>query len=1378
MHHSTSRLPLHLVALCLLLLASLSPGRAATTIDISSEAVRSGVRRFGIGLAQHNYYDSHQMMKELLFRNPGFEGMLFQSVVRLGPGATADRVIEDAAFTQWPSGFWAGATYEIIWSSSGAKGRTGTILTSIAPNRTGPPNDSAGSTQGTTYVFGDSDGTRLPAEGDYMVLRKTHSGGTGGGAAFSSWQVTANGGGTVTTEATDLPPRPANYPAALPWSRQCARLDAAAAGRQAGVSGQFDTLQGFVRLRGQLRLAFRAKGIGGANRVQVSVQRGSQAHYLNQTVQLTSEWADYTIPFPQILNEPESVSGLVNVAFSATGQSALLLDDVSLRQTDSDAANPTEFRDEVVAAIAGLRPGILRYVNWQDLGNSLDNSLAPVFARQRSGYSVYATSEANMMPGLHEFLVLCEHLGTEPWYSMPVPFSTRETANLMEYLGGPTTTPYGAIRAALGHPAPWTGVFSRIHLEFGNENWNNSAYRGGAITAPVPCGNRASELFGVIKSSPYYSATQFQCLLGGQTANPGLNLQLHNASALHDSLNLAPYLSSRVDSFANNEELFGPLFAEPEWWSNNPSPTSGLMRLNLNNVQATSRPVPLTIYEVNLHTTQGSITQSALDTYTPSVGAALAVMDHMLVMLRELNCRDQLFFSLGGHRTAWTATDNTARTSALWGATIDMGKANRKRPHYHALQLVNDVLAGDMLRTAHTGDNPTWNVTNQNRVTFTGAHHLQSFAFRSGNQRSLVLFNLHRTDALAVNFTGARPPSGTVTLRRLTSANITDHNETADVVRPVTTTIDAFDSTQSLTLPPFSMSVLQWNSTGTTTPPATAAAPQIATQPQSQTVTVGGTTSFSIGATGTGLTYQWRVNGTAIASATAATLSITNAQATHAGTYTVVVTNAGGSVTSSNATLTVNPATPPPPPPAPVSPPATTPTTPTTPPTTAASAPTITRQPQSQTLRVGDSLTLSLSVTASPAPTFQWQRNSAALAGATSDTFQLAAVRVEDAGTYTCIVTNSAGSVTSSPATITVSVPPPIVTAAPTISTPPASLVVDVGQTAAFSVTASGTPAPSYQWRRNGTALTGATNTSLSITATRVDDAGNYDCVVTNSAGTITSAVATLTVRTGPRLTNLSIRTTISPDQPLMLGLVVTGSARDVLVRAIGPGLARFGVAGVLPDPRLVLTGGGATTGSITNDNWEQGGADAAIFQRVGAFPLSPGSLDAAIARPFPAQTYTATVTDSSGQAGVALVECYDAGGTGTGRLVNLATRTRLAAAGDTVICGLSVAGDGAQSVLIRAIGPSLRQFGVTDPLPAPRLVVFDSAGNRLADTARWSPELSPTFARVGAFALPSGSADSATVVRLEAGRSLTVQVGDTTGGSGEVLLEIYEVTP
>ncbi len=230
-------------------------------------------------------------------------------------------------------------------------------------------------------------------------------------------------------------------------------------------------------------------------------------------------------------------------------------------------------------------------------------------------------------------------------------------------------------------------------------------------------------------------------------------------------------------------------------------------------VNASTRPVPLIVYEDNLHTTQGSITQDVLDTFTPSVGAGLAVANEMLIMLRDEKIRDQCLFSLGGYRY----TRDDGKTALIWGTTRDMGVTDRKRPQFLALKLANEALAGDMMVTAQSGDDPTWNEPLTNRIQLNNVHYVQSFAFLNGTRRALVIFNFHRTAALDVTFAGANAPAGSVTIKQLTSANITDTNESAENVVVTTQTAANFDPIATMTLPPFSITLITSNSTSSAT---------------------------------------------------------------------------------------------------------------------------------------------------------------------------------------------------------------------------------------------------------------------------------------------------------------------------------------------------------------------------------------------------------------------------------------------------------------------------------------------------------------------------------------------------------------------------------
>src|SRR3984885_4432081 len=235
-----------------------------------------------------------------------------------------------------------------------------------------------------------------------------------------------------------------------------------------------------------------------------------------------------------------------------------------------------------------------------------------------------------------------------------------------------------------------------------------------------------------------------------------------------------------------------------------------------------------------------------------------------------------------------------------------------------------------------------------------------------------------------------------------------------------------------------------------------ATAPQITTQPANQTVSVGQSATFSVTASGTApLNYQWRKNGSAITGATGSSYKTpATVSGDNGSSFTVTVTNAAGSMTSSPATLTV---------------------------TAASTAPQITTQPANQTVSVGQSATFSVTASGTAPLNYQWRKNGSAITGATGSSYKTpATVSGDNGSSFTVIVSNAAGSMTSSPATLTVTA----ASTAPQITTQPANQTVSVGQSATFSVTASGTAPLNYQWRKNGSAITGATGSSYKTPAT------------------------------------------------------------------------------------------------------------------------------------------------------------------------------------------------------------------------------------------------------------------------------------------------------
>src|ERR1043166_4726806 len=204
--------------------------------------------------------------------------------------------------------------------------------------------------------------------------------------------------------------------------------------------------------------------------------------------------------------------------------------------------------------------------------------------------------------------------------------------------------------------------------------------------------------------------------------------------------------------------------------------------------------------------------------------------------------------------------------------------------------------------------------------------------------------------------------------------------------------------------------------------------------------------------------------------------------------------------------------------------------------TQAPSPPVITNQPDSVTNNAGTAATFAVTATGTSPLSYRWRFNGTNISGATATSYTRTNVQPADAGSYTVVVTNVAGSVTSDVAPLTVYVPPQI-------TTQPQSRTVLAGSNVLFSVTATGTPSPGYQWRFNGTNISGATAPSYTRTNAQAADAGNYSVLVSNAAGTVTSSNALLTVNSPPTITAQPQNQTVLTGANAIFNVSATGTA-------------------------------------------------------------------------------------------------------------------------------------------------------------------------------------------------------------------------------------------
>ncbi len=423
--------------------------------------------------------------------------------------------------------------------------------------------------------------------------------------------------------------------------------------------------------------------------------------------------------------------------------------------------------------------------------------------------------------------------------------------------------------------------------------------------------------------------------------------------------------------------------------------------------------------------------------------------------------------------------------------------------------------------------------------------------------------------------------------------------------------------------------------------------------------------------------------------------------------------------------------------------------------------PVITSQPTSRRVAVGETATFTVAATG-PSLVYLWLFNGALISGANSPTLTISNVTAARAGTYQAVVANLRGEVRSSTAVLTVD-------AAPAITAEPAAQEVVAGGALTLSIVATGSPAPTYQWYKNGRAIAGATSASYTIAATSIADSGSYSVEVKNDLGTATSRTVTVTVHPSARLANISVRATLAREQALTMGMVVNGGGKPVLLRAVGPGLTQFGLAGAMEDPRLELLRG--STRVAENNDWLPNLRPA--FAALGAFALVDGSRDAALQETI-SGAHTARITGTG--PGIVLVEGYDAGAGTAVRLVNFSARNLAGSGEDMLIAGFAVSGTGTVRVMVRAVGPTLDAFGVPGAMADPKLELFESNGAKVAENDNWNAEDETRFASVGAFKLQPNSKDSVVVARLTAGKSYTAQISGVGGTTGEALLEVYEL--
>jgi hypothetical protein len=340
------------------------------------------------------------------------------------------------------------------------------------------------------------------------------------------------------------------------------------------------------------------------------------------------------------------------------------LDDVWLGPAQPEGAFPerggglaTEvFNPQLIHLLKQLRPGYLR--DWQgQLGDTLDNRLAPPFARRTTRYR---PGDSDFGYGLPEFLDLNRLVGAQPWLILPTTFSPDEARHLGAWL---------AERIA-------DHGFDEVVVEFGNENWN-AIFRPAGIQDPEHHGAAADRLFAALRKGAA-SHPAILTAINAQYVNPDAALRFAGASREADILALAPYFLYRLDATDRGREK-ELLFA---------GDGGHMARL----LAESPRQQQVAVYEINLHTTRGDMPRHERDAVVTSTAAGVALAQNLLHHLNR-GVRRQNVYRVTGYDAF---LEDRSELTQLFGIARDLTHESSLRPTGTAVEMLNRVIGGNL----------------------------------------------------------------------------------------------------------------------------------------------------------------------------------------------------------------------------------------------------------------------------------------------------------------------------------------------------------------------------------------------------------------------------------------------------------------------------------------------------------------------------------------------------------------------------------------------------------------------------------------------------------------------------------------------------------
>ncbi|MBV8438072.1 MAG: chitobiase/beta-hexosaminidase C-terminal domain-containing protein [Silvibacterium sp.] len=839
--------------------------------------------------------------------------------------------VNNTQYAQYDQNQWAGATFTVIQGSytSGtsdpALGCTGTVASSTNQSGAGPVFViNSGTNQGGSGCAGS-----LGLAGQVIVIQTNNNMPNVFPTPSSIWTsgnwepngsifgFAVSGGATATSETTDL----------CSTCGQQSMLLTIPSGGSVTVQGGPVLSSGVekaVILNGTYTVSFWAKS-NAAVPPNMAFQLGprsgtacTQTFSGSTSPAITSTWTQFSFncSFAETANAGGAGSFFTQIFVTPQTSATTSLELDNLSMVDTGDSNPTGYTDAYVNSVKAWCQSTanttgpactLRYGPSPD-SETMANWVKPAFQKQPTIESMVAISTATpqIKTNPNDFLTLCEYVGATPILIIPVTITTPEIQQLMDFLEGPTSTTYGALRASLGQVTPWVGSsgspFSKIYLEFGNENWNggfigqNLGYNSSApaATGYYDYAVRAGVVFSAAhnwQSSQGYNQSGIKFAFNIQTAGNPADIPTVAGMAHPDAFEINGYTAYNVGdtsttgctgSGSNNGTcpLYGPTLTEP--WSNTHDPNSMMgFYQSVQKTAATSLCGPSgkavcesMVYEENTSpfnaSTAGPFTQSVSDSFVQAAFQGIVTADQ-LGENDAAGVSNQNYYQM--HQYSYGEGGVTIH---MWGTMLDSGgdcSMNNSstfggsfcpRPQMLGAMVYNWCKIGPMVQSSWAS-NPTYNLpANNNSVNaINGVPVLRSFAFAQGGQRCMVIVNSDVASAYQVSFAGTNAPTNNVTTYQFAPGSLSSSNELgglsviSTLQTPLSnTTTPGVDVTSGYTLPPHSVTAFMWQSNGSSSSPV-AATPTFSlaggTYTSAQTVTISSSTS--------GATIYYTTNG-------------------------------------------------------------------------------------------------------------------------------------------------------------------------------------------------------------------------------------------------------------------------------------------------------------------------------------------------------------------------------------------------------------------------------------------------------------------------------------------------------------------------------------